>query len=126
MYVKWKYVKPPQNDTAKVACVCQDRAATSQDIAATTATPASGEERQSAESSESDNEPDSEQGLSLNPWPYLNSLFEFDRVKNEGTDKPQTFIFKCLLCLLKQKYLSAFNNSTSNSQKQELKILKLI
>ena len=97
MYVKRKYVKPPQNDTAKVACVCQDRAATSQDIAATMATPASGEERQSAESSESDNEPDSEQGLSQNPWPYLNSMFEFDRVKKRGHRQTTDIYFQMFI-----------------------------
>ena len=76
---------------------------------------ASGEERQSAESqSESDNDP--EQELSENPWPYLDWMFESDRVKNVATDK-QTYIFKCLLCLPKKNYLSAFNNSTSNLKK---------
>ncbi|XP_047439674.1 uncharacterized protein LOC125007117 [Mugil cephalus] len=64
---------------------------------------------------ESDNESEE---LSQNPWPYLNSVFEFARAnKNVDKDKRKTFIFKCLLCLPKQNFLSAFNNLTSHLKK---------
>lgn len=50
------------------------------------------------------------------PWPYLASMFEFSGVKNPDTDK-KAYSFKCLLCLPKTNYISAFNNSTSNLKK---------
>ena len=57
---------------------------------------ASGEERQSAES-QAESHNDTEQEISENPWPYLDSVFEFDRVKKRG--HRQTDIFSNVYCV---------------------------
>ena len=67
--------------------------------------------------SESDNN-DPEELSSDNPWPYLKSMFQFDRVKDTNVDvDKRTYMFKCLLCLPKNNYLSAFHNPPSNLKK---------
>ncbi|KAK0150371.1 Zinc finger BED domain-containing protein 1 [Merluccius polli] len=46
-----------------------------------------------------------------NPWPYLARLFTFSEQVNDS------FRFKCLLCLPKQNFITAYKNSSSNLRK---------
>ncbi|XP_062325452.1 uncharacterized protein LOC134026580 [Osmerus eperlanus] len=47
----------------------------------------------------------------VNPWPHLASLFKFSEQVNDS------FRFKCLLCLPKQNFITAYKNSSSNLRK---------
>ena len=47
----------------------------------------------------------------VNPWPHLASLFTFSEQVGDS------FRFKCLLCLPKQNFITAYKNSTSNLRK---------
>ncbi|RXN31333.1 transposase [Labeo rohita] len=46
-----------------------------------------------------------------NPWPHLARLFQFSEQVNDS------FRFKCLLCLPKQNFITAYKNSSSNLRK---------
>ncbi|KAA0722450.1 hypothetical protein E1301_Tti007094 [Triplophysa tibetana] len=46
-----------------------------------------------------------------NPWPHLDRLFNFSEQVNDS------FRFKCLLCLPKQNFITAYTNSSSNLRK---------
>ncbi|KAA0712397.1 hypothetical protein E1301_Tti018225 [Triplophysa tibetana] len=56
-----------------------------------------------------------------NPWPHRDRLFHFSEQVNDS------FRFKCLLCLPKQKFITAYKNSSSNLRKDvKVRLEKLI